>query len=131
VKECNSCGKCCTKYSNGGLSATSTEIEFWEVFRPEIARYVSDGMIWMEPSTGNQIELCPWLRKVEGEHRYLCEIYYDRPDDCKHYPVTITQMVEDQCEMLEPQDLARPKQAQISLDRLMASSRPPVKQHDT
>ena len=127
MKDCNQCGKCCTKYSNGGLSASSTEIELWEVFRPEIANFVRKGNIWMDPVTGKQLELCPWLRKLPQQEKYICDIYYDRPDDCKHYPVTIEQMVNDDCEMLEAEDLAKPKQAQKTLDKLMADSRPAVK----
>jgi len=125
VKECNQCGKCCTKYSNGGLSASASDIESWDAFRPDIYRYVSDGKIWMNPDTGKQIELCPWLRKLPNQNKYICEIYYDRPDDCRYYPVTIAQMVKDECEMLEVQDLAKPKQAQKALNKLMADSRPP------
>ena len=124
MKDCNQCGKCCTNYSNGGLSATSTEIEYWEIFRPNIYRYVSDGKIWISPETGKQIERCPWLRQLPDQDKYSCDIYHDRPDDCKHYPVTIEQMVKDECEMLEVQDLSNPKQAQISLDKLMEDSRP-------
>ncbi len=126
MKDCNQCGKCCTKYSNGGLSASSSEIELWEVFRPEVANYVRDGKIWMDPDTGKQLELCPWLRKLPDQEKYICDIYYDRPDDCKHYPVTIEQMINDDCEMLEAKDLSKPKQAQKVLDKLMADSRPPV-----
>jgi Fe-S-cluster containining protein len=70
---------------------------------------------------------CPWLRKLPNQEKYICRIYYDRPDDCKHYPVTIEQMVRDECEMLEDRDLANPKKAQRDLDRLMAESRPPVR----
>jgi Fe-S-cluster containining protein len=125
MKECNQCGKCCTKYSNGGLSASANEIEYWDNFRPDIYRYVSDGKIWVNPDTGKQIELCPWLRKLPDQNKYTCNIYYDRPDDCKYYPVTIEQMVKDECEMLEPQDLLKLKQAQKTLDKLMADSRPP------
>ena len=125
MKECNQCGKCCTKYSNGGLSASASDIESWDAFRPDIYRYVSDGKIWMNPDTGKQIELCPWLRKLPNQNKYICEIYYDRPDDCRYYPVTIAQMVKDECEMLEVQDLAKPKQAQKALNKLMADSRPP------
>ena len=128
MKECNSCGKCCTKYGNGGLSASQDEIEFWETFRPEISSYVNQGNIWVNPDTGKQTEQCPWLRQLPNQGKYICDIYYDRPDDCKHYPVTIAQMVKDECEMLEVQDLAKPKQAQKTLDRLMADSRPPVEQ---
>ncbi len=126
LKDCNQCGKCCTKYSNGGLSASSSEIELWEVFRPEIANFVREGKIWMDPDTGKQLELCPWLRKLPDQEKYICDIYYDRPDDCKHYPVTIEQMINDDCEMLEAKDLAKPKKAQKVLDKLMADSRPAV-----
>ncbi|OUS13345.1 zinc/iron-chelating domain-containing protein [Gammaproteobacteria bacterium 53_120_T64] len=128
MKDCNSCGKCCTKYSNGGLSATASEIEFWDICRPEIARYVDEGEIWMNPDDGRQLALCPWLNKVPGEEKYLCGIYYDRPDDCKHYPVTIEQMMDDECEMLEVKDLRNPRQAQKDLDKLMADSRPALEQ---
>jgi Fe-S-cluster containining protein len=124
VKECNQCGKCCINYSNGGLSALPSEIDYWEAARPDIYRYVSAGNIWVDPGTGQQLVRCPWLRQLPDQEKYICDIYYDRPDDCKHYPVTIEQMVNDECEMLEVQDLAKPRQAQESLDRLMADSRP-------
>jgi len=124
VRECNQCGKCCTKYSNGGLSASADEIEYWDVFRPAIARYVRDGKIWMNPDTGEQIELCPWLRKEPNQNKFLCDIYHDRPDDCKFYPVTIAEMIKDECEMLEVKDFENPKRAQKTLDKLMADSRP-------
>ena len=125
MKECNQCGKCCTKYSNGGLSASASEIELWDVFRPDISKYVDAGNIWINPDTGKQLELCPWLRKLPNQDKYLCAIYYDRPDDCKAYPVSIEQMVNDGCEMIEVQDFLYPKQAQHNLNRIMADSRPP------
>lgn len=127
MKKCNQCGKCCTKYGNGRLSATTSEIELWDIFNPDIYRYVADGNIWMDPDTGKQLELCPWLRKAPNQNIYTCDIYYDRPDDCKHYPVTIEQMINDECEMLEEKDLAKPKQAQKMLDKLMIDSRPSYK----
>ena len=125
VKECNQCGKCCTKYGNGGLSVTAEEITSWDAFRPDIYSYVNDGKIWMNPETGAQLERCPWLRKSPNENKYLCDIYFDRPDDCRYYPVTIDQMVIDECEMLEPKDLINTKQAQKTLNKLMEDSRPP------
>ncbi|MBG7610537.1 MAG: YkgJ family cysteine cluster protein [Anaerolineae bacterium] len=130
MKECNQCGKCCTNYSNGGLSASASEIESWENSRPDITRYVNDGKIWMDPTTGEQLKLCPWLKKLPNENKYTCDIYYDRPDDCKLYPVTIDDMIKDECEMLEKRDLINPKQAQKTLDQLMADSRPPFEQGD-
>ena len=69
---------------------------------------------------------CPWLRKLPGQDKYICRIYFDRPDECKSYPVNIDQMIRDKCEMLEPRDLDHPNQAQRTLDYLMSDSRPPV-----
>lgn len=125
MNECNQCGKCCAKYSNGGLSVTASEIKSWDMFRPDIYEYVHDGKIWMNPDTGEQLDLCPWLRKDPKKDIYTCDIYFDRPDDCKYYPVTIEQMLNDECEMLEERDLKNPKQAQKTLDKFMADSRPP------
>jgi len=124
VKECNQCGKCCIKYSNGQLSASSAEIEYWEVFRPEIAKYVRDGKIWMDPVSGEQIERCPWLNKLSSDNKYGCAIYHDRPNDCQYYPVTINEMIADECEMFEDKDRNNLTQAQNSLDTLMSDSRP-------
>jgi len=126
MKECNQCGKCCTRYGGGSLTATNAEIDWWEENRPEIFNHVGDGKIWVSPVTGNTMARCPWLRKLPGQEKYICRIYHDRPEDCRHYPVDIEQMIRDDCEMLEKRDLARPKQAQEKLDRLMADSRPPV-----
>jgi Fe-S-cluster containining protein len=124
VKECNQCGKCCINYSDGGLSASPSEIEWWNTFRPDIARFVHKGEIWIDPDTKKMITRCPWLRHSPQENKYSCDIYYDRPDDCKHYPVTVEQMINDDCEMLELKDLKQTKQAQKSLDKIMIDSRP-------
>ena len=125
MKDCNQCGKCCTLYGDG-LTVADSEIDWWETHAPEIAAYAQGGKIWISPVTGKQMLRCPWLRKLPGRNKYVCRIYYNRPDECKHYPVTIDQMLRDECEMLEPRDLADPKKAQKTLDILMADSRPPV-----
>lgn len=126
MKNCNQCGKCCVKYGSGGLSASASEIQYWDEARPNIYRYVSDGKIWMSPENGQQLARCPWLRKESDQDKYTCDIYHDRPDDCSYYPVTIQQMMADECEMLEPMDLKNLKQAQQAVDKLMVDSRPPV-----
>lgn len=123
MKECNSCGKCCIKYSNGQLSASTEEIEYWDVFRPDIAEYVNNSQIWNSPKTGEPIEVCPWLKKSPDSNVYLCDIYHDRPDDCKLYPSNIAEMIRDECEMLEDKDFKNPKMAQKALDFKMVDSR--------
>jgi len=129
VKACNQCGKCCLQYSDGGLSATAEEIESWETFRPAIAEYVANGKIWMDPITGEQLTRCPWLEVLpqspeSGSIKYACRIYWDRPQDCRYYPVSIADMVRDGCEMIEADDIESPREAQVALDKLMCDSRP-------
>lgn len=132
MKDCNQCGKCCIKYADGGLSATPEEIGLWEVFHPHIYRYVSDGKIWIDPDTGGQLSYCPFLEKdPDSSHSpqqatYSCGIYLDRPEDCRHYPTSISEMIRDECEMIEAIDLEDTRKSQIKLDELMSDSRPPT-----
>ncbi len=116
MKACNSCGKCCIKYSNGDLSASADDLELWENLRPDIYRYVRDGKIWMDPETGKQIELCPWLRRDPTQIQFSCAIYFDRPEDCRIYPARVDDMINDECEMLESKDLVNLKLAQQQLE---------------
>ena len=129
MQACNSCGKCCIKYSNGDLSASPQDLEMWELLKPDIAAYVKQGMIWYSPQSGKQLSLCPFLRETQSQQQptktiYTCDIYYDRPEDCRFYPVTVKQMINDECEMLQAGDLSNPQQAQKALDKLLEDSRP-------
>jgi len=124
VKDCNSCGKCCEKYGNDGLAATAAEIEWWETHRPDIARFVHDRKIWIDPETKDYFARCPWLRKSPDGRKYHCDIYAVRPEDCRHYPTKIAEMIRDDCEMLEKRDLFDLKRAQRKLDEIMIDSRP-------
>ena len=131
MKECNQCGKCCIHYGDGGLSATAEEIEAWETFYPAIAEYVVNGKIWMDSETGQQLTRCPWLEELPQTTgsvsiTYGCRIYQDRPEDCRHYPTSISEMLRDGCEMIEVRDLDSPEKAQVALDKIMADSRPPL-----
>jgi Fe-S-cluster containining protein len=108
------------------LSASKQEIELWEVFTPSIAEYVNKGEIWADPKTGKLLELCPFLRLESGgksQVKYSCDIYFDRPDDCKYYPSNVQEMILDECEMIEPVDLKDLKKAQAKLDIIMSDSR--------
>lgn len=125
MKDCNQCGKCCINYGGGDLSATKEEIDLWEIFNPEIFAFVKDSEIWFDPESGERFNRCPFLEVApkiyEREpNKYTCRIYLDRPEDCRLYPSLIAEMVRDECEMIEPADLEKPKQAQIKLDLLLA-----------
>ena len=126
MKDCNQCGKCCIKYGDGALSATAQEIELWELFQPHIYQYVKDNEIWFCPDTGVQLNRCPFLEiePNQAKEKYTCSIYLSRPEDCRHYPTNISEMIRDECEMIEVKDLENIKIAQSTLDDLMEDSRP-------
>lgn len=128
MKECNQCGKCCIKYGDGALSATKEEIDLWELFNPDIFKFVKNNEIWFDPTSGLQLTRCPFLeiepaKSVSAKTKYTCSIYLDRPEDCRHYPSLISEMIRDECEMIEVIDLGNSKQAQTKLDVLMRDSR--------
>jgi Fe-S-cluster containining protein len=128
MKDCNQCGKCCIKYSDGALSATIEEIELWEIFKPEISRFVKNGEIWHDPDTGEKLTRCPFLHAEPSagplsKTKYTCSIYLDRPEDCRHYPSSVPEMIRDECEMIEAIDLIDQNKAQHKLDELMSDLR--------
>jgi len=130
MKDCNQCGKCCIKYGGADLSVAMEEIDMWELFQPEIFEYVKNGKVWFDPETGKQLSNCPFLATERNNNasepvKYTCTIYHDRPEDCRHYPTSISEMVRDECEMIEAIDITNPRRAQTKLDILMADSRPP------
>lgn len=122
MKQCNQCGKCCVKYGANDLSPSAEDIKWWDQFKPNIYQYVNNKRIWFNPSDGTAVEHCPWLR-VSNNNLHICEIYQDRPEDCRLYPSSINEMLADDCEMLEAIDLKDMKRAQIKLDMLMENSR--------
>lgn len=112
MRQCTQCGKCCLKYSAGsGLgSATDQDLLIWETERPEILNYTDFlGDLWISPVTGEEMNRCPWLRKLPKKEKYKCRIHGVRPETCRFYPVDIDQMIKDGCEMLEDGDLDKPR----------------------
>jgi Fe-S-cluster containining protein len=131
MKDCNQCGKCCIKYGDGALSATKEEIDLWEIFNPEIFKFVKKNEIWFDPESGSRLRTCPFLeispqKSPLVQKKYTCRIYADRPEDCRHYPSLIPEMIRDECEMIEVIDLENIKKAQKKLDTLMQDSRPSI-----
>ena len=116
MKPCNQCGKCCLRYGAQDLAVTRTEIERWEIERPDIFAYVHKDRIWYDPETQKGLDRCPWL--VGDSAPYTCSIYADRPEDCRSYPADLADMIEDECEMIEARDLADMEAAKIKLREL-------------
>lgn len=131
MKECNQCGKCCIKYGASDLAVTQEELELWEIFNPDIFKFVKNNQIWFDPESGLSLQECPFLeiepkKKNTDPNKYTCSIYLDRPEDCRLYPSRVDEMIRDECQMIEISDLNNPQKAQIKLDLLMEDSRPSV-----
>lgn len=128
MQNCNQCGKCCTKYGAADLATNQQEIELWALFNPDIFQYVKNDALWFDPKTGEQLTQCPFLvlsseKNSQEKNKYTCSIYHDRPQDCRHYPSLISEMINDDCEMLEPIDVQNTFKAQQTLNILMIDSR--------
>lgn len=128
MQNCNQCGKCCTKYGAADLDVNQEEIELWALFNPEIFKYVKNNQLWFDPISGAQLTQCPFLalepkKNPSQSSKYICSIYLDRPQDCRHYPSLISEMINDECEMLEQVDIKHPAKAQKQLNILMIESR--------
>ena len=126
MKPCNACGKCCEMAGDGGLSASADDINRWEIHRPDLLPYVEGSRIWIDPESGQYFSRCPWLRQSPASEKTYCDIYEDRPDDCRYFPVDVAQMIAVDCEMIERRDLLDLKRAQRELDDIMMDSRPPA-----
>ncbi|MDN3641041.1 YkgJ family cysteine cluster protein [Simiduia curdlanivorans] len=128
MKDCNQCGKCCIKYGGADLAATKDEIDLWEIFNPDIFKYVKSNQIWFDPQSGARLERCPFLELAPKQapaspDKYTCSIYLNRPEDCRQYPSLISEMIRDECEMIELVDLDDQMKAQARLNVLMRDSR--------
>ena len=48
--------------------------------------------------------------------KFSCDIYFGRPKNCRVYHVRVSNMINDECEMLEPKNLPNVQQAQETRD---------------
>ena len=105
---CRQCGQCCLNLGDAFTTcATDEDVRRWEAAgRYDILawvdpiavggdQYVFD--IWVSPRTGEDVNRCPWLRKVRGEDRYVCRIHDLKPDHCRRYPTSRRHAAETGC----------------------------------
>lgn len=67
--------------------------------------------VWFSPITGDELNRCPWLRKLPRQEKYICRIYDARPSACRAYPVNLGQAIQDDCEMVEAAEVELAKGA--------------------
>ena len=94
---CKQCGNCCLNLSGAySTCADEKDIELWEKQgRSDIMEWVAciplgeDTFIydlWLSPKTGEEVERCPWLRKLPRKNKYVCRIQDVKPRHCREYP---------------------------------------------
>lgn len=103
---CTGCGKCCLDESYmGSLPASVADVRRWKKEgRHDILQYVAhvhDGIYDLWVIDGIELLRCPFVRKNRGQQTYRCTIHETRPDACRNYPVTASQMLEIGCEIVE------------------------------
>jgi Fe-S-cluster containining protein len=95
--KCKQCGHCCLHLC---VSTTGTvgeeDISRWEKEgRFDILRWVnifnpkSDdrfGDIWIDTKIMDEVNRCPFLRKVRNQNKYRCLIQNTKPWICRQYP---------------------------------------------
>jgi len=92
---CKQCGNCCINLNafstcaaeediNQWKSAGRSDILEWVFFMPVGDSLVYD--IWFNPNTGDEVQRCPWLRKLPQKDKYICRIHDLKPRLCREYP---------------------------------------------
>jgi Fe-S-cluster containining protein len=63
-------------------------------------KYIYD--IWFNPDTGEEVERCPWLRKLPRQDKYICRIHDVKPKMCRQYPKSKRHAKETSCRGFDP-----------------------------
>ncbi len=106
--KCKQCGNCCLNLNDAfQTSVLKEDIELWKregrddildwVMPIEIGerKYVYD--IWLNPKTGDDVQRCPWLRKLPNKNKYQCRINDVKPKHCQDYPISKKHASETGC----------------------------------
>jgi len=94
--KCKQCGNCCRNLYDAFSTCVSDEdIQMWQrAGRHDILEWVSPIQlgthfvydIWISPVTGEDVQRCPWLRKLPKQDKYICRIHDLKPEHCRAYP---------------------------------------------
>ncbi|UCG12749.1 MAG: hypothetical protein JSU72_20115 [Deltaproteobacteria bacterium] len=78
------------------LPLSGQDVRLWEEeYRDDMLEWVGpiplgDGHfaydIWINPKTGEDVERCPWLRKLPNKNQYICRIHDVKPKHCRECP---------------------------------------------
>lgn len=94
---CSRCGHCCLHLVdayNGCVSdadlarwrrAGRNDVLAW-VQTLDLGRGNRLHLAWIDPTTGEEVERCPWLAGDAGQRGFSCAIEAIKPDHCRAYP---------------------------------------------
>ena len=93
--KCRQCGHCCRNLDS---ACAQEDVLLWQYLgRQDILAWVrevgpSSGnltyRVWVDPSTGQTVDTCPFLGKIPGESHSQCMIQEVKPLACREYPFT-------------------------------------------
>jgi len=95
--KCQRCGNCCLHHG-GALFLTEGEVRKWRklVVSSNFGRFsairfasvfaVGTADIFFHPRTSEELDRCPFLRKLPKKNIYKCLIQDSKPLFCKQYP---------------------------------------------
>jgi len=95
--QCLQCGHCCLDLYDAFCTTVNIEdINRWkDEDRWDILRWINIfefdgeegfGDLWISPNTGEEVNRCPWLRKLPLKDTYKCRIHEIKPSHCRNYP---------------------------------------------
>lgn len=86
---CLACGVCCDLWG-GHLRATPRDLARWraEGRKELLARVGRRDEIWVDPASGERLELCPFLVRTGFETAH-CAIHQTKPELCRAYPTRV------------------------------------------
>lgn len=110
-RKCERCGSCCVQL--GDLyNVTIQDVRRWieerrfdilwyccgwndasfdmflEFDTEGLVRYLGESLnmeMWFNPENGDELRLCPFLRKTRGKRQFECLIHDTKPEICRNY----------------------------------------------
>jgi len=90
--KCIQCGHCCLELPEAyQTSVPDYDVKRWErEQRFDILEWVRafgyGNDIWISPKTDEDVNRCPWLRKLPKQNKYICRIHETKPEHCRNFP---------------------------------------------
>jgi len=105
---CKQCGHCCINLSGAYCNSVLDEdVNRWELEdRYDILKFVDQSSffndIWIDQETGEELDRCPWLKRLPNTDTYICRIHHTKPTHCRNYPFSKRHALTTGCKGFDP-----------------------------